>query len=142
MSIRYIFMIRIYLLIYFKFTEIMINLFFSCFAAFLFYAALVIAAVFTIISHYIPQYGQTHIICYVGVCSLVGSLGVGRYKIPFPWFILIFFSSSEGDVIGYIGFCSCGGSLGIDTFCISFFSHFITYRNYYSSPDFSKNSYR
>ncbi|KAM7515210.1 hypothetical protein LguiA_004793 [Lonicera macranthoides] len=44
--------------------------------AFLIYATLVTIAVFTIIIHYIPLYGQTHIIAYIGVCSLVGSLGV------------------------------------------------------------------
>ncbi|KAL6962038.1 hypothetical protein U1Q18_036993 [Sarracenia purpurea var. burkii] len=43
---------------------------------FLLYATLVIAAVFTIIIHFIPQYGQTHVIAYIGVCSLVGSLSV------------------------------------------------------------------
>lgn len=45
-------------------------------AAFLFYAALVITAVFVLIIHFIPQYGQTHIMVYIGVCSLVGSLSV------------------------------------------------------------------
>ncbi|KDO47802.1 hypothetical protein CISIN_1g019052mg [Citrus sinensis] len=38
--------------------------------------ALVITAVFILIFHYIPQYGQTHIMVYIGVCSLVGSLSV------------------------------------------------------------------
>ncbi|THG03899.1 hypothetical protein TEA_016399 [Camellia sinensis var. sinensis] len=41
---------------------------------FLLYAAMVLTAVFIIIFHYIPQYGQTHIMVYIGVCSLVGSL--------------------------------------------------------------------
>lgn len=45
-------------------------------AAFLLYAALVITAVFILIFHFIPQYGQTHIMVYIGVCSLVGSLSV------------------------------------------------------------------
>lgn len=44
--------------------------------AFLLYATLVALAVFVIIVHYVPQYGQTHIIAYIGVCSLVGSVGV------------------------------------------------------------------
>ncbi|XP_057469726.1 probable magnesium transporter NIPA4 isoform X1 [Actinidia eriantha] len=43
---------------------------------FLVYATLVTAAVFIIIIHFIPQYGQTHVIAYIGVCSLVGSLSV------------------------------------------------------------------
>ncbi|KAH0711803.1 hypothetical protein KY289_007762 [Solanum tuberosum] len=45
--------------------------------AFLLYATLVIVAVVIIIVQYAPKYGQTHIIAYVGVCSLVGSIGVG-----------------------------------------------------------------
>ncbi|KAK4708285.1 hypothetical protein R3W88_029210 [Solanum pinnatisectum] len=44
--------------------------------AFLLYATLVIVAVVIIIVQYTPKYGQTHIIAYVGVCSLVGSIGV------------------------------------------------------------------
>lgn len=44
--------------------------------AFLLYATLVVAAVFVIIIRYIPQYGQTHIIAYIGVCSLMGSIAV------------------------------------------------------------------
>ncbi|KAG5575337.1 hypothetical protein H5410_055471 [Solanum commersonii] len=44
--------------------------------AFLLYATLVIVAVVIIIIQYAPKYGQTHIIAYVGVCSLVGSIGV------------------------------------------------------------------
>lgn len=48
-------------------------------AAFLLYATLVIVAVVIIIVQYAPKYGQTHIITYVGVCSLVGSIGVGTH---------------------------------------------------------------
>ncbi|KAJ0972087.1 hypothetical protein J5N97_020046 [Dioscorea zingiberensis] len=48
--------------------------------AFLLYAAVVIAAVFILIFHFIPQYGQTHIMVYIGVCSLVGSLSVMGVK--------------------------------------------------------------
>ncbi|XP_065870453.1 probable magnesium transporter NIPA4 isoform X1 [Euphorbia lathyris] len=48
--------------------------------AFMFYAALVITAVFVLIFHYIPDYGQTHIMVYIGVCSLVGSLSVMSVK--------------------------------------------------------------
>ncbi|KAF5961530.1 hypothetical protein HYC85_002739 [Camellia sinensis] len=47
---------------------------------FLLYAALVVTAVFVLIFHYIPQYGQTHIMVYIGVCSLVGSLSVMSVK--------------------------------------------------------------
>ncbi|KAF7142243.1 hypothetical protein RHSIM_Rhsim05G0118100 [Rhododendron simsii] len=49
-------------------------------AGFLLYAAVVLTAVFLLIFHYIPQYGQTHIMFYIGVCSLVGSLSVMSVK--------------------------------------------------------------
>ncbi|CAL9099919.1 unnamed protein product [Musa textilis] len=48
--------------------------------AFLCYATIVIAAIFVLTFCYIPQYGQTHIMFYVGVCSLVGSLSVMGVK--------------------------------------------------------------
>ncbi|GAB2229709.1 hypothetical protein Droror1_Dr00013961 [Drosera rotundifolia] len=41
---------------------------------FLCYVLLVMVAVFILIFHFIPLYGQTHILVYIGVCSLVGSL--------------------------------------------------------------------
>ncbi|MFQ6622966.1 hypothetical protein Gotur_001506 [Gossypium turneri] len=43
---------------------------------FLFYTALVLTAVFILIYQFVPQYGQTHIMVYIGVCSLVGSISV------------------------------------------------------------------
>ncbi|KAI4321179.1 hypothetical protein MLD38_034594 [Melastoma candidum] len=48
--------------------------------AFLFYAAVIIASVSILIIYYIPEYGQTHIMVYIGVCSLVGSLSVMGVK--------------------------------------------------------------
>ncbi|EPS67650.1 hypothetical protein M569_07125, partial [Genlisea aurea] len=48
--------------------------------AFLSYAILVIIITLILIFIYIPQYGQTHILFYVGVCSLVGSLSVMSVK--------------------------------------------------------------
>ncbi|KAK4764850.1 hypothetical protein SAY86_025940 [Trapa natans] len=48
--------------------------------AFMFYATLVLAAVFVLIIHFIPLYGQTHVMVYIGVCSLVGSLSVMSVK--------------------------------------------------------------
>ncbi|KAJ1385690.1 Magnesium transporter NIPA [Sesbania bispinosa] len=48
--------------------------------AFLLYAALIITATFILIFHFIPLYGQTHIMVYIGVCSLVGSLSVMSVK--------------------------------------------------------------
>ncbi|TYG84118.1 hypothetical protein ES288_D01G224100v1 [Gossypium darwinii] len=47
---------------------------------FLFYAALVLTAVFILIYQFVPQYGQTHIMVYIGVCSLVGSISVMSVK--------------------------------------------------------------
>ncbi|XP_047322661.1 probable magnesium transporter NIPA3 isoform X2 [Impatiens glandulifera] len=47
---------------------------------FLLYFVIVLTTVFVLIFHYIPQYGQTHIMCYIGVCSLVGSLSVMSVK--------------------------------------------------------------
>lgn len=48
--------------------------------AFLFYAAVVVAAAFILIIHFIPQYGHTHVMVYIGVCSLIGSLSVMSVK--------------------------------------------------------------
>ncbi|KAM0031554.1 putative magnesium transporter NIPA [Helianthus debilis subsp. tardiflorus] len=48
--------------------------------AFVLYAVLVLIFVFIIVFLYIPIYGQTHIMCYIGVCSLVGSLSVMSVK--------------------------------------------------------------
>uniref|UniRef100_A0A0D9WGQ7 Probable magnesium transporter n=1 Tax=Leersia perrieri TaxID=77586 RepID=A0A0D9WGQ7_9ORYZ len=41
---------------------------------------IVLAAAFVLIFHFVPQYGQTHIMVYIGVCSLVGSLSVMSVK--------------------------------------------------------------
>ncbi|XP_050233527.1 probable magnesium transporter NIPA4 [Mercurialis annua] len=48
--------------------------------AFLLYAAFVVGAVSIIIVRVIPQYGQTHVMVYISVCSLVGSLSVMSVK--------------------------------------------------------------
>ncbi|KAF7803596.1 putative magnesium transporter NIPA4 [Senna tora] len=48
--------------------------------AFLMYAVLVLLAVFILIFHFVPLYGQTHIMVYIGVCSLVGSISVMSVK--------------------------------------------------------------
>ncbi|MBA0734562.1 hypothetical protein Gogos_018463 [Gossypium gossypioides] len=49
-------------------------------SGFLFYTALVLTAVFILIYQFVPQYGQTHIMVYIGVCSLVGSISVMSVK--------------------------------------------------------------
>ncbi|KAJ3701773.1 hypothetical protein LUZ61_005478 [Rhynchospora tenuis] len=43
---------------------------------FLCYALIVTALTLVLIFYFVPRYGQTHILVYVGVCSLVGSLTV------------------------------------------------------------------
>jgi len=40
------------------------------------YAAVVIAIVAMLVYRFVPLYGQTHVMVYIGVCSLVGSISV------------------------------------------------------------------
>ncbi|KAG8658403.1 probable magnesium transporter NIPA2 isoform X1 [Manihot esculenta] len=47
---------------------------------FLVYTGLVLIAVALLIFRYVPRYGQTHMIVYVGICSLMGSLTVMGVK--------------------------------------------------------------
>jgi hypothetical protein len=48
--------------------------------AFLLYAAAVVGAAIILIVQFVPQYGQSHVMVYIGVCSLVGSLSVMSVK--------------------------------------------------------------
>ncbi|XXG40297.1 hypothetical protein AAC387_Pa01g1054 [Persea americana] len=48
--------------------------------AFLFYAAATISVVLALILHFEPRYGQTNILVYLGICSLMGSLTVVSIK--------------------------------------------------------------
>jgi hypothetical protein len=48
--------------------------------AFLFYASLVIAVAVVLIFHFVPLYGHTHVLVYIGICSLMGSLSVMSVK--------------------------------------------------------------
>eukprot|EP00268_Persea_americana_P062530 TRINITY_DN8022_c0_g1_i6.p1 TRINITY_DN8022_c0_g1~~TRINITY_DN8022_c0_g1_i6.p1 ORF type:complete len:280 (+),score=32.78 TRINITY_DN8022_c0_g1_i6:132-971(+) len=48
--------------------------------AFLFYAAATISVVLALILHFEPRYGQTNILVYLGICSLMGSLTVVSVK--------------------------------------------------------------
>ncbi|MBA0585183.1 hypothetical protein Gorai_015968, partial [Gossypium raimondii] len=41
---------------------------------FLVYFWVALAVVAVIIFHYVPRYGQTHLVVYIGICSLMGSL--------------------------------------------------------------------
>ncbi|CAN1731302.1 Probable magnesium transporter NIPA4 [Linum perenne] len=40
----------------------------------LLYAGFVLVAVFILIVHVVPRYGQTHVMVYIAICSLIGSL--------------------------------------------------------------------
>ena len=46
------------------------------FSAFLSYATIVVVAALVLIYFVVPQHGQTNIMVYIGVCSLLGSLTV------------------------------------------------------------------
>ncbi|RLM73191.1 putative magnesium transporter NIPA4 [Panicum miliaceum] len=48
--------------------------------AFMCYAAVVIAIVAILVYRFVPLYGQTHVMVYIGVCSLVGSISVMSVK--------------------------------------------------------------
>nr|KJB28118.1 hypothetical protein B456_005G028500 [Gossypium raimondii]KJB28120.1 hypothetical protein B456_005G028500 [Gossypium raimondii] len=47
---------------------------------FLVYFWVALAVVAVIIFHYVPRYGQTHLVVYIGICSLMGSLTVMGVK--------------------------------------------------------------
>jgi hypothetical protein len=44
--------------------------------AFLLYTMAVVALVLLLIFHYVPQCGHTHVLVYIAICSLMGSLSV------------------------------------------------------------------
>ncbi|KAJ4963111.1 hypothetical protein NE237_023050 [Protea cynaroides] len=48
--------------------------------AFLFYSAATISIVLALVLHFEPRYGQTNILVYLGICSLMGSLTVVSIK--------------------------------------------------------------
>ncbi|XP_023528070.1 probable magnesium transporter NIPA2 [Cucurbita pepo subsp. pepo] len=47
---------------------------------FLVYSVIVLVLVAVLIVRYVPKYGQTHMVVYVGICSLMGSLTVMSVK--------------------------------------------------------------
>lgn len=47
---------------------------------FIAYSCLVVALVIVLIVMFVPRYGQTHLVVYVGICSLIGSLTVMGVK--------------------------------------------------------------
>ncbi|KAL0801589.1 hypothetical protein Bca101_056765 [Brassica carinata] len=48
--------------------------------AFMFYASIIIGAAVFLIIRVVPQYGQTNVMVYIAICSLVGSLSVMSVK--------------------------------------------------------------
>ncbi|KAM0869552.1 hypothetical protein ACQ4PT_040608 [Festuca glaucescens] len=48
--------------------------------AFMCYVAVVLALVAVLVCKFVPLYGQTHVMVYIGVCSLVGSISVMSVK--------------------------------------------------------------
>jgi hypothetical protein len=44
--------------------------------AFLLYTTAVVAVVLLLIFYYVPQCGHTHVLVYIAICSLMGSLSV------------------------------------------------------------------
>eukprot|EP00897_Mesotaenium_endlicherianum_P006571 jgi/Mesen1/5942/ME000301S05063 len=48
--------------------------------AFVLYSVSVVAVVVLLIFHFVPKYGHTHIMVYIGICSLMGSLSVMSCK--------------------------------------------------------------
>ncbi|XP_002960095.2 probable magnesium transporter NIPA4 [Selaginella moellendorffii] len=47
---------------------------------FMLYALCVLSLVMMLKIHFVPQYGNTHVMVYIGICSLVGSLSVMSVK--------------------------------------------------------------
>jgi magnesium transporter len=60
-------------------------------AAFLCYAASALAVSLILMLHCAPRYGQTNIVVYVGICSVIGSLTVNNVGIPLiPTYTFVF----------------------------------------------------
>ena len=56
-------------------------------AAFLLYASFVVTLVLVLIFHYVPQFGHSHVMVYIAICSLMGSLSVRLSSLWFPDFL-------------------------------------------------------
>eukprot|EP00850_Spirogloea_muscicola_P013973 SM000097S24826 [mRNA] locus=s97:420044:422624:- [translate_table: standard] len=72
---------------------------------FVLYSMTVVALVLLLVFQLVPQYGQSHILVYISICSLTGSLSVG----PLPSFLLpsssLPLSATEGHHT--YGHCGC-----------------------------------
>lgn len=60
------------------------------FTGFIAYAAVALFAVIVLIVRFVPRYGQTHMVVYIGLCSIVGSITVGMGAFSPLNFYLIF----------------------------------------------------
>lgn len=86
---------------------------------FMIYAILVLALSFILVAHFVPHYGQTHVMVYIGICSLVGSLsvmgvkalgialkltfsGVNQLTYPQTWVFAIFVASCVLTQLNYL----------------------------------------
>ena len=47
-----------------------------CLSGFLVYAALALIGVIILMIFFVPRYGQTHMVVYIGLCSVLGSITV------------------------------------------------------------------
>lgn len=50
---------------------------------FVIYTCAILILVLVLIFRYVPRYGQTHMVVYIGICSLMGSLTVGLFSLFF-----------------------------------------------------------
>lgn len=63
-----------------SFNNVIFNLFFFSFPAFLLYTASAVAIALVLILYCAPRYGQTNIMVYIGICSVIGSLTVSYFS--------------------------------------------------------------
>nr|GEZ15594.1 magnesium transporter NIPA [Tanacetum cinerariifolium] len=76
---------------------------------FLVYACIVLVIVGVLIYRYVPRYGQTHLIVYVGICSLMGSLTVClqfSFSLSFSRHALDTFNTNVISPVYYVMFTS------------------------------------
>lgn len=68
--------------------------------AFLLYTASAIAVVLVLVLYCEPRYGQTNIMVYIGICSIIGSLTVSFFFFPFLHFLYLHYKikSSTRDI--------------------------------------------
>lgn len=97
------------------------NNFSSLWTGFLVYAGIVIVVVLVLIFYYVPRNGRTHMIVYIGICSLMGSLTVCLSKSRVKTLTVLVFKFSSSllwhDVVSsYVGYVcqSCEYCLEVD----------------------------